>query len=69
MHSMNIYINGSAIEVESAITVTQLIEYLKLTGKRIAIEVNQEIIPRSQHNETILSENDQLEIVHAIGGG
>lgn len=66
---MNIYINGSATEVNNAITVTQLLEHLQLTGKRVAVELNQEIIPRSQHNETILNENDQLEIVHAIGGG
>lgn len=66
---MNIYINGTATEVENAITLTGLIEHLQLTGKRIAVELNQEIIPRSQHHETILNENDQLEIVHAIGGG
>lgn len=66
---MKIYINGSVTEIEKALTVKQLIEHLQLTGKRIAVELNQEIIPRSLHDKTILNENDQLEIVHAIGGG
>lgn len=66
---MKIYINGEPHEVSKLISVAQLIEQLDLTGKRIAIELNQEIVPRSQHAETFLKENDQLEIVHAIGGG
>jgi sulfur carrier protein len=37
--------------------------------KRIAIELNLEIIPRSQHAETVLKDSDRVEIVHAIGGG
>lgn len=66
---MKIYINGQPHELTEPTTITGLIEQLELTGKRIAIELNQEIVPRSQHAETFLQENDQLEIVHAIGGG
>ena len=66
---MKIYINGQPHELTEPTTITGLIEQLELIGKRIAIELNQEIVPRSQHTETFLKENDQLEIVHAIGGG
>lgn len=66
---MKIYVNGQPHELAEPITITALIEHLGFTGKRIAVELNQEIVPRSQHPETFLKENDQLEIVHAIGGG
>ncbi len=66
---MKIYVNGQTHELAEPITITALIEQLGFTGKRIAVELNQEIVPRSQHAETFLKDNDQLEIVHAIGGG
>lgn len=66
---MNIYINGQAHELPANSTVASLVEHLALTGKRIAIELNQEIVPRSEHASTSLNEGDKLEIVHAIGGG
>lgn len=49
---MKIYINGQPHELTEPTTITGLIEQLELTGKRIAIELNQEIVPRSQHTET-----------------
>ena len=60
-----------AVEASGAeiVTVAQLVESLDLTGKRIAIEKNGEIIPRSQHAETRLASGDRLEIVVAVGGG
>ncbi|WP_177412507.1 sulfur carrier protein ThiS [Entomomonas moraniae] len=66
---MNIYINEKPHVLTAPTTLTELIEQLGLTGKRIAIELNQEIAPRSQYSQITLQENDQLEIVHAIGGG
>lgn len=66
---MNIYINGKPHVLTAPTTLVELIEQLGLTGKRIAVELNQEIAPRSQYNQIVLQENDQLEIVHAIGGG
>mgnify|MGYP000403901862 CR=1 FL=1 len=44
-------------------------EHERITGKRIAIELNMEIIPRSEHPSTMLAQNDTVEIVNAIGGG
>ncbi|MHB1293320.1 MAG: sulfur carrier protein ThiS, partial [Sulfuricella sp.] len=49
--------------------LSQLLEILDLTGKRVAVERNGEIVPRSQFGETMLSDGDKLEIVVAVGGG
>ncbi|MCK0715006.1 sulfur carrier protein ThiS [Chromohalobacter sarecensis] len=66
---MHIQLNGDQRELASPLTISELIDQLALTGRRIAVEVNEEIVPRSQHAETRLSPGDRVEIVHAIGGG
>lgn len=66
---MIITINGGTRELKSAITLEELIKLLDFQGKRLAVEVNEDIIPRSQYGSFRLSENDRVEIVHAIGGG
>lgn len=66
---MNITLNGEAREVADALTAQQLIEQLGLTGKRLAIEINREIVPRSAYASHRLNEGDTIEIVRAIGGG
>lgn len=66
---MHILLNGESQNVPDNITAAQLLETLQLTGKRLAMEVNQEIVPRSQFQEFILKADDRVEIVHAIGGG
>ncbi|GAB3344233.1 MULTISPECIES: sulfur carrier protein ThiS [Chromohalobacter] len=66
---MHIQLNGDHRELASQLTISELIDQLALTGRRIAVEVNEEIVPRSQHAETRLSPGDRVEIVHAIGGG
>lgn len=66
---MNIYLNGEARQVPDNYTAAQLVEELGLTGKRIAMEVNMEIVPRSGYDSHTLSEGDKVEIVNAIGGG
>ena len=50
-------------------TITDLIAHLDITGKRIAIECNAEIVLRSQYAEVMLKDGDKLEIVGAVGGG
>jgi len=67
--SMKVIINGEPRELESSTSIEQLVQLLDLQGKRLAIEVNQEIVPRSQFASFQLSEHDRVEIVHAIGGG
>ena len=66
---MNITVNGGEIEIKDSATVEDLIIHLALTEKRLAVEVNQNIISKSRHSETLLSANDTIEIIHAIGGG
>ena len=66
---ITIVLNGSDIQVDSNISVSQLLEELGLTEKRLAVEINQQIIPRSNFTDYILNENDNVEIVQAIGGG
>ena len=66
---MQIQLNGEAHDLAADLTVAQLIETLGLTGRRIAVELNEEIVPRSEQGTTRLSQGDRVEIVHAIGGG
>jgi len=62
-------VNGEARAVEPGASVAQLLERLELAGKRVAVERNGEIVPRSRFGETHLLEGDRLEIVVAVGGG
>ena len=66
---MQVQVNGDAIELPDGATVATLIEKMSLAGKRLAVEVNEDIVPRSQHPEFTLSDGDRVEVVHAIGGG
>ena len=67
---MQIVLNGKPLILDdTSRTIAALIEQLQLTGKRIAVEINEEIVPRSAHTNTPLHEGDKVEIVHAIGGG
>ena len=62
-------INGEARQFTDPLTVAGLIDQLGYAGKRIAVERNGEIVPKSQHVTTALAAGDQLEIVVAVGGG
>ncbi len=64
-----IVVNGEEQEVRAGTTLAGLIEERRLSGKRVAIEVNEEIVPRSDHTEYQLQQGDRVEIVQAIGGG
>lgn len=66
---MNIIVNGESRSLESNASLGQLLVMLGLEGKRIAVEVNRDIVPRSDYDSFKLSENDTIEIVNAIGGG
>lgn len=65
---MQIVLNGEQRDC-SAQTIFDLISELGYAGKRIAVELNGEIVPKSQHETTALNNGDQLEIVVAVGGG
>lgn len=62
-------INGQPQQFEAPLNITQLVDQLALQGKRIAIERNGEIVPRSQFSQQILTHGDRLEVVVAVGGG
>ncbi len=66
---LHISINGEAHEFQAPLTLATLLDQLQLTGKRVAIERNGEIVPRGRHAETSLADGDALEIVVAVGGG
>lgn len=66
---LEIKINGELRQFPQALTVAGLIEQLGYAGKRIAVERNGEIVPKSQHATIALASGDQLEIVVAVGGG
>ena len=66
---MKITLNGESKEIPDGITAAQLVEFLELRGRRMAIEINAEIVPRSTYTACRLSPGDHVEIVHAIGGG
>ncbi|WP_296259895.1 MULTISPECIES: sulfur carrier protein ThiS [unclassified Pseudomonas] len=66
---MRIQLNGESYELPDGDTVAALLNRLDLTGRRVAVELNLDIVPRSQHASTALNEGDQIEVVHAIGGG
>ena len=66
---MRIQLNGESLELPDGETVAALIARMDLTGRRVAVELNLDIVPRSQHADTILHDGDNVEVVHAIGGG
>jgi len=66
---MNISLNGKTHSLADNSLLASLIDALELTGKRIAVEVNDELVPRSEHADCQLNEGDRVEIVQAIGGG
>ncbi len=66
---MQVYINGERQALSETITVAALLERNGLAGKRIAVEINEAIVPRSQHGERQVIDGDRIEIIHAIGGG
>jgi thiamine biosynthesis protein ThiS len=66
---MQIFINGEKRQVAENLNMSTLVRELDLEGKRIAIEVNEELIPRSTFDAYLLQPGDRIEIVRAIGGG
>ncbi len=66
---LRLTVNGEPVEVPSAFSVADLLSTLDTAGRRVAVERNGEIVPRSQHAATALAAGDRLEIVVAVGGG
>lgn len=66
---MQIIVNANPIEVPDGTDMAGLIDQLELSGQRLAVEVNEELVPRSRFAQHRLAPGDQVEIIHAVGGG
>lgn len=66
---ITVTVNGKAHQIPNGSVVSDLLTQLELVGKRIAVEMDGEIVPKSQHGVTALKPNAELEIVVAVGGG
>lgn len=66
---MRLTLNGEQRELEAGTSLARLLELSGFSERRVAVEVNREIVPRSRHAACVLHEGDLVEIVHAIGGG
>jgi len=66
---MNIQLNGQMRQFNLNLNLSELLEIEALSQRRVAVEVNGQIIPRSQHAQWLLHDGDRVEIVHALGGG
>ena len=66
---IQVIVNGAAQRLEAPINVAALLERLAMAGKKVAVERNGEIVPKSAHAATVIADGDQLEIVVAVGGG
>ena len=65
----SITVNGKPYSVDRPVNLADLLQDMALAGKRIAVEKNGEIVPRSRFNDTRVNDGDRLEIVVAVGGG
>jgi len=66
---MQIQVNGSPTEVAEPCTLSALLERLELNGRRLAVEVNEDLVPRTRYTVHHLAPGDRVEIIHAVGGG
>jgi thiamine biosynthesis protein ThiS len=66
---VNILLNGEPREEPAELTVAQLLAHLEMPPRGIAVELNQQVVPRSRHAEQKLRDGDRIEIVSLVGGG
>jgi sulfur carrier protein len=66
---IQISVNGCTREFEGGLDVAELLQRIALAGRKVAVERNGEIVPRSAHSSTLIADGDRLEIVVAVGGG
>lgn len=64
-----ITVNGEPVEFVEGATVTDLVRSLDLSTQRVAVELNGAIVPRATFDDTLLHDDDKVEIVHFVGGG
>ncbi|MCD9098074.1 sulfur carrier protein ThiS [Luteimonas fraxinea] len=66
---MNIRLNGEDLALDTGSTIAALLTQQGLADRRVAVEINGDIVPRGRHAEHAIQDGDRVEIVHALGGG
>jgi len=66
---MRIVLNGEPVETADGATVETLLQQLGISRKRVAVELNADIVPKAGYERQLLSDGDKIEIVHFVGGG
>ena len=66
---MQVTINGEYRQLSAPVSITELLQDLGLDARKVALERNLEIVPRSNYDGTMIGDGDRLEIVHFTGGG
>ncbi|MCW5827709.1 MAG: sulfur carrier protein ThiS [Deltaproteobacteria bacterium] len=66
---MQVIVNGEPVELDKPVTVGELLGRYGLVPARVAVEVNQRIVPRADYGRTVLDDGNQIEIVQFVGGG
>ena len=66
---MRVYVNGESREIQGTPSLAELITELDLPAARIAVEVNREVVRRGEWANTMVHDEDKIEIVHFVGGG
>jgi len=66
---MHIVLNGDSVETNDGATVATLLQQLGISGDRVAVELNIDIVPKAVYGKQLLADGDRIEIVHFVGGG
>lgn len=66
---MQIFLNGQPLDLPASTSILQLLGQQGYAERRVAVEVNRSIVPKSRHGQHMLQDGDKVEIVHALGGG
>ena len=66
---MNIFVNQKKIIISKESTIINILANLDIENKYLAVEINENILPKSEYDKYIIQENDKIEIINAIGGG
>ena len=66
---MTITLNGDSFELDAPMTVTEMLDYLDIDSRRVAVEHNLTVVKRAAFNATLINAGDQIEIVNFVGGG
>ena len=66
---MHIVLNGDSVETKDGATVATLLQQLGISGDRVAVERNIDIVPKADYEKQLLADGDRIEIVHFVGGG